>query len=256
MLYLHNPDRQTVSAHERSELSPMNEDLTKIIKLFATEEHSDVTEHLRNLPPDSVNEALLSLLIMYFNDKNSSTLREYILVTLSGFTPYAEKKIGYNGYRQVSIVGQQVRREECEAKPKNINTNDEKPKKLNGSGSFSDYRPSKFKRHKKQNPLMLVGGFVDGKLIYICRFPFNSPSFTKRLKDRLDKKFPGGEDIKNEWLRSASFRLPDYSGAPDLKVDVYLKSEKELDKYEKHLTKPLYDFLKPHLLRNLDENKK
>lgn len=225
--------------------------LAEAIKLYATEEHSDVTKYLRDLPRDSVNKILLRLLTMYFNDKNSSTLREYILVTLSGFTPLTEKKIGYNGYRHVTIAGKQER-QDCEAKPQNINTNDENPKKLNGTGGFSDYRPSKFKKHKKDNPMMLVGGFVDGKLIYICRFPFNSRSFTKRLKTLLDKKFPGGKDVKNEWLRSASFRLQDYADADGLEVDVYLKSEKELNKYKKHLTKQLHEFLELHLLNKLE----
>ena len=55
----------------------------------------------------------------------------------------------------------------CEAKPKNINTNDEVLKKLNGSGNFTDYTFSRFERDKKENPLMIVGGFIDGRLIYI-----------------------------------------------------------------------------------------
>ena len=234
----------------------MNKELAEVIKLYATKNHSAVIEYLCGLSRDNVTAILLDLMTMYFNDKNSSTLREYILVTLSGFTPYPEKKIGFNGYRQVSIVGQEMRREECEAKPKNINTNDKKPKKLNGTGGFSDYTYKKLKDHKKENPLMLVGGFVDGKLIYICRFPFDSPSFTARLKALLDRRYTDGQDVESDWLRSASFRLKDYANADGLEVDVYLKSEKELDEYKKHLTKQLYDFLKPHLLRNLDENKK
>lgn len=63
---------------------------------------------------------LVDLLTTYFNDKNSSTLREFIVVSLSGFEPNSSK-IGYNGYKH-DAIGKKA--EYCEAKPKNVNTND------------------------------------------------------------------------------------------------------------------------------------
>ena len=222
----------------------MNKNLAETIKLYATAEHSAVTEYLHTLSRDSVTAILLDLLTMYFNDKNSSTLRDYMLLTLSGFTPNTEK-IGYNGYRQTTIAGEQVR-EECEAKPKNIRSDDPKPKKLNGAGGFNDYTFARLEKHKRENPTVLVGGFIDGKLIYICRFPFDSPSFTARLKSQLLKKYPDGKDKKGDWLRSATFRLADYKDVDDLTVDVFVDSKK-LDECKPCITGPLLAFLKKHL---------
>lgn len=102
----------------------MNKELAEVIKLYAMADHPSVINYLLGKSKDSVNAILLDLLTMYFNDKNSSTLREYMLVTMSGFTP-TEAKLGYNGYRQITINGSKIK-EECEAKPKNINTNSEK----------------------------------------------------------------------------------------------------------------------------------
>jgi len=218
----------------------MNANLAKVIKLYATADHSAVTEHLRALSQDSVNATLLDLLTMYFNDKNSSTLREYMLVTLSGFTPN-EAKIGYNGYRQTTIAGQKVR-ENCEAKPMNINTNNPKSRKLNGAGGFNDYTFRRLETHKRENPVVLMGGFVDGKLIYICRFPFDTPSFTMRLKDQLLNQNPDGNDVPGRYVRSAAFRLKDYQNASEL---VFVDNE-ALDKHKQHFTKPLHAFLKKH----------
>lgn len=76
---------------------------------------------------------------MYINDKNSSTIREFITVALAGYT-HKEGKIGYNGFKQDAfITGKTIK---CEAKPKNIDTGEferfargekkTKPAKLNG----------------------------------------------------------------------------------------------------------------------------
>lgn len=218
----------------------MNENLAKAIKLYATAKHSAVQQYLAALSRDSVGAVLLDLLTMYFNDKNSSTLREYMLVTLSGFEPL-ETKIGYNGFRQITIAGEQVR-EVCEAKPKNINTNDLKAKKLNGAGGFNDYTFARLEKHKRENPTVLMGGFVDGKLIYICRFPFDTPSFTERMKEELFLEFPDGEDQSGKYRRSATFRLRDYADASDL---VFVNEA--FDEYKQHLTGPLHAFLENHL---------
>lgn len=229
----------------------MNRELAEVIKLYATTAHATVRNHLADLSRDTVHAVLLDLLTAYFNDKNSSTLREHILVTLSGFTP-REGKTGYNGYRQVTIGGARVR-QECEAKPKNINTNDANVKKLNGGGSFNDYTFARLARDTDANPTVLVGGFVDGKLIFICRFPFNSPSFTARLEEQLRRRFPGGEDISGQWLRAASFSLKHFENIDELAVDIYVSAD-ELAHYERYITGPLYRLLldrgvRPHGIR-------
>lgn len=58
---------------------------------------------------------LVDWLTMYINDKRSSTIREFITVTLAGYE-HNQAKIGYSGYRQDTFIsGRTVK---CEAKPK------------------------------------------------------------------------------------------------------------------------------------------
>lgn len=223
----------------------MNKELAEVIKLYATEDHSAVARYLLEKSKDNVNAMLLDLLTMYFNDRNSSTLREYMLVTLSGFTPN-EAKLGYNGYRQKTIAGRVVR-ENCEAKPRNINTNSTRktPSKLDGGGGFNDYSFARLEKHKRDNALVVVGGFIDGKLIYIFRFPFNSPSLVERLHGQLLKKYPDGRDVGSDWLRSASFRLDDYKDAKNLEVEVFV-DKTQLAEFKPHIRGKLYRFLTEH----------
>ncbi len=115
-----------------------------------------------------------------------------------------------------------------------------KPAKLNGGGNFTDYTFARLKKDQKENPHLLVSGFVDGELIYILEFPFNCLSFVKRLKIRLKKRFPSG-DKKSEFLRSANFMFEHYKNCKELKV-IYLEKDK-LEKHKQHLTKKYYDFL-------------
>ncbi len=87
---------------------------------------------------------------------------------------------------------------------------------------------------------MLTGGFVDGELIYVLEFPFGYPSFVKRLKTQLKKRFTNGDKL-GEFLRSANFTFEHYKNCKKLKI-IYLKREK-LEKHKKYLTQKYYDFL-------------
>lgn len=214
----------------------MNADLIEIIKAYATKSHGEVSNLLEAKSKPNIISILLDLLTTYFNDKNSSTLRESVVVINSGFIPKTEK-IGYNGYRQNAMTG---KHEYCEAKPKNINTNDGKPKKLNGGGNFTDYNWGRFKKDKKANPTMLVAGFIDGRLIYIFKFPFNSPDFIARLETQLKIKFPDGRDVSGEYVRSANFGPKYYQNAADLSV--YVDAD-TLAEYKNYITAPLYPLL-------------
>lgn len=162
---------------------------------------------------DTLIAVLVDLLTMYINDKNSSTLREFITVTLAGYT-HKETKIGYNGFKQNSFVsGKTIK---CEAKPKNVCSEEfekyergerrTKPSKLNGGGNFTDCTPQRLKRDKNEKGLnLLVSGFVDGKLVYILEFPFNSKDFIKNLNNKIQnwqKKLKGSKTIKGQFLRS------------------------------------------------------
>lgn len=162
-------------------------------------------------------------------------------MSLAGYTP-TNTKIGYNGFKQSTQIGGKATA--CEAKPQNLNSEDnskrKNPRHLNGGGNFTDYTHKRLAKDKKENPNMLIGGFVDGELIYVLEFPFNCYSFVKRLKIQLKKRFPNG-DKPGEFLRNVNFTFEHYENCKELKV-IYLKKEK-LEENKKHLTKKYYDFL-------------
>lgn len=105
----------------------MNKELSEIIKIYATKSSKDLNEYLLSRSKNNLIGILTDLLTMYMNDKNFSTLREFITVITAGYN-HGEEKIGYNGYKQ-SVYGKPVM---CEAKPKNIKSNGKR--KLNGEG--------------------------------------------------------------------------------------------------------------------------
>ena len=185
---------------------------------------------------------LLDLVTLYYNDLNSSALREMVVSVIAGFIPLTEK-LGYNGFRQEALTGAT---EYCEIKPKNVRTASRaknKPK-LDGAGNFTDYSWQKFNRHMRENPVMLVAGFVDGQLIYIFQFNFNEPQFTSRLRQQLQRKFPNG-DIEGIYLRGANFTFRHFKDAPALKTTRFVSDERLDDLFEeKHIAGPVYKHLR------------
>ncbi len=222
----------------------MNETLSTLLLLYSKEPHKVLSDKILDLSKETIKSCLIDLLTIYINDKNSSTLREYITVTCAGYN-HNSSKIGYNGYK-LSLPNVPIH---CEAKPKNICSQDfidyenkirnSRPSKLNGGGNFTDYTWGRFYRDKESNPNMLISGFVDGKLIFILEFPFNSPSFVTRLERQLINKFPNG-DIEGMYLRSASFSFKDYQN--DRYEFIYISPN--IDQYEKYIDKGLYNILK------------
>ncbi len=87
----------------------MNQELATVIKRYATEKHKNLNTYLIGKSKDTLIATLMDLLTMYINDKNSSTIREFVTVSLSGYT-HKEGKIGYNGYKQNSIIKGKWRR--------------------------------------------------------------------------------------------------------------------------------------------------
>jgi len=220
----------------------MNQELAIILKLYATKPHKELNDYLIGKSKDNLIGILVDLITMYINDKNSSTIREFITVTLAGYE-HREGKIGYNGFKQDTLISGRTLK--CEAKPKNFDTNStaKSPQKLKGAGNFSDYTFARFEEDKKDTDFnMLVSGFVDGKLIYILEFPFNFPEFTERLDKLLYKRFPKGEDIPGEFLRSADFHYKHFISCPDLKV-AYLLKKDDLEEYKTYIVKDFYKFL-------------
>lgn len=230
----------------------MNQELAKIIELYSTKTHEELITYLLGRSKDNLIAMLIDLLTMYINDKNSSTIREFITVTLAGYT-HEKGKIGYNGFKQDSIKpGETIK---CEAKPKNINTEDfekykagkrrTQPAKLDGGGNFTDYTFERLERDKKEGINVLVSGFIDGRLIYIIEFPFNTPEFVFHLENQIKKwqtKLKDAKSTKGQFLRSAYFDYRHYINSPKLRI-VYLILREELKRYKKYISKGFYQFL-------------
>ncbi|MBU1046148.1 hypothetical protein KJ616_03470 [Patescibacteria group bacterium] len=219
----------------------MNNELYEVIKTYTTQSHKELDSLLLDKSKDQLIALLNGLVTIYINDRNSSLLREYVTVSLAGYVP-TDTKISYNGFKQSTQIGGETIA--CEAKPQNLNTEDnskrKNPRHLNGGGNFTDYTHKRLAKDKKGNLNMLISGFVDGELIYVLEFPFNCPSFVKRLKIQLMKRFPNG-DKSGEFLRSANFTFEHYKNCKGLKV-VYLAKGK-LEKNKKHFAKKYSDFL-------------
>ena len=217
----------------------MNKDLLQLINDYATREHAEINAGLLGKSKDNLISMLLDLLTTYFNDLNSSTMRELVVAVLSGYEPNQEK-LGYNGFRQNTLTGIT---EFCEIKPRNIRSDStaRKPRKLDGGGNFTDYTWEKFERHQEENPNMLVAGFIDGRLIHIFEFSFNEQSFTSRLREQLERRFPDG-DVSGQYLRSAQFTFNHYTDAESLKT-IYTVSREELIKVRSRITRNLFIYL-------------
>lgn len=121
----------------------MNQELANIIKIYSTGSHKELSGYLIGKSKDTLIGMLVDLLTMYINDKNSSTIREFITVTFAGYE-HKVGKIGYNGFKQDAFISGKTLK--CEAKPKNFDTEEfEKykrgerktsPSKLNGGGNL------------------------------------------------------------------------------------------------------------------------
>jgi hypothetical protein len=226
----------------------MNIDLIEALKIYCTGKHDEMHKFLLEKSKDNLIAIITDLLTMYVNDKNSSTIREYITVTIAGFMHH-KQKLGYNGYKQTTEIGGEPI--QCEAKPKNFNTeeierfkNGERktaPSKLNGNGNFTDYCHRRLKKDIEGNPFMLVSGFVDGRLVYILQFPFVCNAFVNNLKRQVENRFPKG-DIPGEYLRSANFDYTNYIGCSELKI-IFLLGRKNLSNYKGYISPTFYNYL-------------
>jgi len=215
----------------------MNKTLLHLIERFATKDHKAVKDEIFCMSKDSLEATFLDLLTMYMNDRNSSTLRETITVTLSGYTLH-EKKLGFNGYRQSAPDKPE---EYCEAKPVNVRFDEETQKYkriLQGAGNFSDYTFERLDKDLESNPRMLVSGFAEGKLLYILSFPFSC--LRKALETQLFKQFPNRQRQKNSYFRSANFNYKDFKDCSELEV-VFISEE--IDDYAKALNKGFFSWL-------------
>ncbi len=216
----------------------MNQDLAQIVIHYATKPHKELNALLLSKSKDNLISTLTDLLTAYINDKNSSSLREFITVVLSDYQ-HNPKKLGYNGFKQNSAIG--GRPIACEAKPKNIQTGNYEQRKtkpkLNGEGGFNDYTIERLKKDTRENLNILSSGFIDGELQYILEFPFSI--VYKRLKKQIPKKRTVGT-----YTRMASFNFSHYKNGSKIKI-VYLNKQ-AIKKNKKYFNKNLYSFLEKH----------
>ncbi len=220
----------------------MNKDLAEVITTYSTKPHENLAALLLGKSKDQLIAILNDLITVYINDRNSSALREFITVSIAGYEHHTSK-IGYNGFKHSTALG--TKPICCEAKPQNINTEDNKKRKnsrkLNGGGNFTDYTNRRLEKDLAEKDLsLLISGFVDGELIYILEFPFSDKNFVGNLKKQLKKRFPKG-DKSNEYLRSARFTFQNYKESQHIRT-VYL-NKNALERNRKNLTKKFFDFL-------------
>lgn len=69
----------------------MNAQLAELIKLCATDSHINFNAKLLSLSKDNLIAIFSDILTMYINDKNSSTIREFLTVSLAGYTHNVKK---------------------------------------------------------------------------------------------------------------------------------------------------------------------
>ena len=186
---------------------------------------------LHSLDKDSLVSCFSEILIRYANDVNSSTLRELVTILKAGYEPQLlGAKLGYNGTTSQG--------KPCEAKPVNIRS--DSGKKLNGGGNFSDFTYERMDRYQNDGVMMLISGFVDGRLIYILEFPFSYSEFVNRLGRQLQRHFARGRRAPGQFLRSAQFSFRHYKNCPELKI---IYKDPQLSDYREFLTVNIFGFL-------------
>jgi len=155
---------------------------------------------------DHKDQTIYNLIHESANDCNSSTFREEITLYQCGYEN-SPGKLGEDG-----IVPGSKRL--VEVKPQNATGG----KKLGGGGQFTDFTHSRLKKYTESNILMVVSGFIDGKLKFIVEFNFTSPIFLKHITEKVNKSLPSG-DIPGKYCRSAGFGWNQWKDATNLKLN-------------------------------------
>ena len=181
----------------------------------------DVTS-ISELSEELKTNLLLEILNEMSCDKNSSSFREGVTLGVIGENQ-SLNKLGYDSDNKP-----------IEAKPKNISS--ESNKRFDGSGNFSDFTWARHKKYSNDNVKMLVSGFLDGKILFVMSFNYNSSDFTKEIERQLTKHLPDG-DIVSRYVRSVKFIYKHFISSDSFKIE-YLTPE--LVKFENRFTKPFY----------------
>ena len=178
----------------------------------------------KSLDPNLIKE----LLDRIMNDKNSSMARESVILKVAGYN-HLEGKLDYDGYKDDELA---------EVKLRNFDTTNLKSSKLNGEGSYSDYTWERYEHHLQDNPTLLIGGFVNGELIYVFKTKYSNQGLQDKIIERLTSYF-GDKSLPrkpNTFLRSLGFNYSHYKDDCEL---IFIASDDVLNVYEKYINKKL-----------------
>lgn len=203
--------------------------IDKLIYFYSTDK---IQEFNQTLNKENNKEIIIQLIKQFINDKNSSTARERTILYECNYQPLLSK-LGYDGQNEEGF---------CEVKLSNCDTSKQKPEKLNGSGSYSDYTWDRYHKHLKENPTLLIGGFIDGKLIYIFKIKYDSPKLKTHFYNKLYNYFGDSHLLRkpNHYLRSLQFNYKSYIDDAEL---IYIASKTKLEYYKSYIVKDLYERL-------------
>lgn len=183
---------------------------------------------------DMKDSIIYSLIKEHANDVNSSSFREEIAIYVCNHINLAGKL----GYDAQTKEGRNV-----EHKPKNSVG---KKNKLSGTGNFTDFTHARIDKYSKDEVLMCVSGFINGKICYAISFPFNHQSFKDHLKTQVTKSLPNGDEPR-KYCRSASFGFKHYADCKELKINFItedFKNKSYETSFNEYMTKPFYDWMK------------
>lgn len=170
-----------------------------------------------------ISKELEELVNLYLNDKNSSTIRQFITAKICGYINNF-KKFGYDAIDSNGLVK--------EIKPSNKLSASKKI--YSGSFGFSDYTLDRFNADKNNNVNVLQSCFIDGKLMYIIEFPISD--LEPRLLELVEKFVT---QKGQRYIRKAEFSFFDLTQSNI--VIKYVSSD--ISKFEKCFSKRLYDFI-------------
>ncbi len=183
---------------------------------------------INELSCDIKSSLLFELLEEMSNDKNSSLFREGVTLGLLGIKQ-SIKKLGYDS----DILP-------IEVKPKNISLNSNN--KFDGSGNFSDFTWKRHKKYIEDNVKMVVSGFLDGKLMFLVSFQYNSTDFVGVIERQLTKHLPNGDEM-SRYVRSVKFSYLHFKNSETFKIE-YISPL--FNQYEYKFTKPFFNILEEY----------
>lgn len=160
----------------------------------------------------------------YVEDKNSSTIREEIVLSHLGYIK-EDKKHGPDGFHP-------ERKCYVEVKPMFAHLDENgKQNYLTGGGTFNDLTFEKLEKVKDDD--LVCAGFAEDKIIYIVRFPYKHilPYLSEKLKENIAK------NLKRQGTISFGYNL--YKDCDQLEI-LHL----DIGHIDRFTSKPMAKFLK------------